>query len=115
MKPKLQSIISQPVIVICGEPGGGKTKEATIALAISSKLANLFANQVYSPTKNSQVISFYQTTSAGIRKCAAESALLLVLDDNGSISKVCMILRIAGFEVLIVQGGSHCVDRVRAD
>ena len=89
----------------------GKTKEATITLDIS----NLFANQVSFPNpKKKQVISFYQQP-AGIRKCAAESALCLVLDDNGSISKVCLVLRIAGFEVLIVQGGSHCVDRVRAD
>ena len=36
----------QPIIVICGEPGGGKTKEASTALALSSKLSNLFANQV---------------------------------------------------------------------
>jgi len=36
----------QPIIVICGEPGGGKTKEASTALALSSRLSNLFANQV---------------------------------------------------------------------
>ena len=39
-------IFLQPIIVIYGKPELGKTKEVSVALALSSKLSNLFANQV---------------------------------------------------------------------
>ena len=42
-------LILQPIVVICGEPGMGKTTDVSGALALSSRMANLFANQVFIP------------------------------------------------------------------
>ena len=81
----------QPIIVIYGEPGGGKQRCLSPWLWAVNWQTSLLI-RFYSYRWNELIFLIAQTTCAGIRKCASECSLLLVLDDNGSISKVCWVV-----------------------
>ena len=68
----------------------------------------------YSYRWNELIFLIAQTTCAGIRKCASECSLLLVLDDNGSISKVCWGVLFRRSEALNSIGRNPCIDCIWA-
>ena len=84
----------QAAVIIGGDPNYGKTKEAQVALLISSDISHLYSKG---------------TTSEGLRDVGAKYSLLQVVDDNDSIKKESMLI-ITDFEgtvTLTVKNGAQ--------